>query len=72
MALNGRLVPTVDPGRRAGRRLDALFGLSFDVPSGPFEGIRLALEGGVPAYQHLDGPQLETDYSFTAGVQYSF
>jgi hypothetical protein len=72
MALNGRLVPTVDPGRRAGRRLDALFGLSFNVPSGPFEGIRLALEGGVPAYQHLDGPQLETDYRLTAGVQYWF
>jgi len=66
------LVPTADPGRRAFMRLDALAGLNFAVPMGVLEGVRFAVEAGLPAYQRLDGPGLETDWLLTVGVQYAF
>jgi hypothetical protein len=71
-AVNPAVVPTADPGRRAVRRLDALLGFNFIVPHGRFSGIRFAVEAGIPAFQHLDGPQLETDWMLTTGVQYAF
>ncbi len=69
--LNPAMVPTADPGRRAFMRLDALAGLNFMVPKGPLSGIRFAVEAGLPAYQRLDGPGLETDWIATVGVQYA-
>jgi hypothetical protein len=33
---------------------------------------RLAAEVTVPVYQDLNGPQLERDYAFTLGYQFSF
>ena len=64
------MVPTADPNLRGGTRIDALIGINF-VPSG-FTSLRLAAEAGMPAYQKLDGPQLETDFVFTLGAQYTF
>ena len=64
-------VPTKHPGRRAFQRLDFLAGVNLIVPEGPLSGIRLAIEAGVPAYQYLDGPGLETDFVATVGVQYA-
>ncbi len=75
--LNPMMVPTADPSLRAGRRLDALFGIdllpadlgdAFDV----MKGLRLALEGGLPAYQSLDGPQLGVSWQIMTGIQYAF
>ncbi len=66
------LIPTADPDRRAGRRLDLLLGLNFEMPSGPLQGHRLAIELGRPVMQHLDGPQLETDWLATFGWQKAF
>lgn len=66
------LVPTADPGRRTVMELDALLGANFIVPVGPLRGLRFAVEAGIPAYQYLDGPGLETDYVVTVGVQYAF
>lgn len=63
-------VPTKDPNLRGGKRVDALIGINF-VPPG-LNSLRLAAEFGVPAYQKLDGPQLETDSVFTLGAQYTF
>ena len=66
--LNPNMTPTADPALRAGSRLDALLGLS-----GHFgDGHRLAVEGGVPIAQSLDGPQLGTKFVLTAGWQFSF
>ncbi len=65
-------IPTKDPGRRAFQRLDFLLGVNLLVPAGPLEGIRFAIEAGVPAFQHLDGPGLETDWITTVGLQYAF
>jgi hypothetical protein len=42
------------------------------MPSGPLLGIRLDLEAGLPVYEHLDGPALETDWIVTAGLQHAF
>ena len=70
--LIGGPVPTADPSRQGGERLDLGFGANYYFSDGPLKGIRLALETLVPTWQRLDGPQLETDWSVIAGVQYSF
>lgn len=67
-------VPTAQPNLRGGTRLDALIGFNILLPK-PFEGIgsnRIAVEAGLPVYQYLNGPQLETDWTITAGWQISW
>ncbi|HEB88748.1 MAG TPA: transporter [Deltaproteobacteria bacterium] len=71
-SLNPAMVPTADPGRRAAERLDLLAGVNLVMPKGPLAGIRWAIEVGLPVYERLDGPGLETDWLATAGVQYAF
>ncbi|MGF1449169.1 MAG: transporter [Opitutales bacterium] len=73
-ALNPMMVPTADPDLRALTRLDLLFGINLLAPKelGRFAGHRIAVEGGVPIYQRLDGPQLETDWILTVGWQKAF
>jgi hypothetical protein len=71
-SVNPAIVPTADPGRQAAASLGLLGGVNFALPGGLLSGVRLALEVGVPVYQHLDGPALETDWTTTAGVQYAF
>ena len=71
-ALMPGLVPTADPDRRAGRRLEALLGVNLLGTGGAARGHRLALEVGYPLYQNLDGPQLESDWRFSVGWQRAF
>ncbi len=66
-ALNPRMVPTADPELRGGTRVDALAGLNLI-----WGGQTFSVEGGVPIYQNLDGPQLETDWLLTLGWQGMF
>jgi hypothetical protein len=54
------------------KQIDALIGINFLTPSGYFKGHRLGLEFGMPAYQRIDGPMLETDYKVTFGWQKTF
>ncbi len=63
-----RIVQTAFPALLGGQRLDLLFGLNVLFPD--FMGLenRLAVEGGFPIYQYLDG-QLETDSIVTFGWQ---
>ena len=63
-----RIVQTAFPGLLGGQRLDLLFGVNVLLPD--FMGLdnRLAVEGGFPIYQYLDG-QLETDSTVTFGWQ---
>jgi hypothetical protein len=61
-------VQTADPNNYGKERLDVIAGINWASQSGH----RLALEVGAPVYQHLDGPQLETDWTLTAGYQYAF
>jgi len=71
--LNPAVVPTADPDLQGGNRLDALVGLNFVNQAGPkwLKGQRLAFEFGIPVYQDLDGPQLETDWIILFGWQYT-
>ncbi|MCM1982246.1 transporter [Lyngbya confervoides] len=70
--LNPLVIPTADPSRRGGSRIDLNLGLNLFAPRGALKGGRLGLEFGLPIFQSLDGPQLETDWHVTAGVQYAF
>lgn len=70
--LTPAMVPTADPKSRGGKRMDFLFGINLMIPEGPLKGQRLAFDVGVPFMQSLDGPQLETDWYFTAGYQAAF
>ena len=71
-ALNPMMVPTADPLLRSGQRLDAGLGVNFEVAEGALHGQRLAVELLFPAWQDLDGPQLETAWRLVAGWQYAF
>jgi hypothetical protein len=70
--LDPAMVPTADPELRSGRRVDLLLGTNFEVAQGQLAGNRIALELGVPAWESLDGPQLETDWTVVLGWQYAF
>lgn len=69
--LNAGMVPTARTDLRAGKRVDLLFGANFSVPNNKSQTI-ISLEFGMPIYQKLDGPQLQTDYLFTIGSQLVF
>ena len=66
------MVPTARVDLRGGKRVDAVIGLNYLHSSGILKGNRLAVEFGLPIYQYLDGPQLETDYRLMAGWQFAF
>lgn len=71
--LNPAMVPTARTDLRGGERVDALIGVTLaDGGSDLLNGHRLAAEFGMPVYQNLDGPQLETDYRFVLGWQAAF
>ena len=70
--LDPAVVPTADPNLRGGKRIDLLAGVNFEAPAGVFRGNHLAIEAGLPVWQNLDGPQLETDWTLMAGWQYVF
>jgi hypothetical protein len=59
--LDPMMSPTQDPDLQAGRRIDALLGLGLKPASGALSRHRFAVEIGLPIWQDLDGPQLETD-----------
>ena len=61
-------VQTADPDRQGLDRVDLNLGFNWQLPSIKH---RLALEVGLPVYQDLDGPQLETDTMLTLGWQYA-
>ncbi len=71
-ALNPAMVPTADPDRRGGERIDLWVGFNFSLPFRFLKGHRVAIEGGLPLYQNLDGPQLETDWQLVVGWQWAF
>ena len=70
--LNPAMVPTADPDLRAGERLDVIVGANFFALQGALEGHRIAVEAGVPVYQSLTGPQLETDLRFSLSWIWTF
>lgn len=70
--LNPNLVQIADPDRQGGQRFDLLLGIDLAGQHGSLEGHRLSIEGGIPVYQKLEGPQLEVDWFLVANWQYRF
>ncbi len=70
--LNPMMIPTADPDRRSGTQINLGFGLNLYAPKGDLKGSRLAMEFELPILRDLDGPQLETDWQLTLGLQSSF
>lgn len=70
--LDRRIVHTADPERRAGERIDVMLGLNFYFAGREKGGNRLLLEGGVPVFQSLEGPQLENDLTLNLSWQWTF
>ncbi len=66
------MVPTVFPENFGGTQLYAGGGINFFVPGGALKDLRLGLELELPLYRNINGPQLETDYLLTTGIQYAF
>lgn len=62
-------VQTADPNNYGGERVDILFGVNLVGQKGDLCGHRAAIEFGVPIYQDLNGPQMETDWTLTVGWQ---
>lgn len=70
--LNPDLVPTNRTNLQGGERLNILFGLNFVIPQGLLQGQRLGIEGGIPIYQNLSGPQLQQRYDLWTNLTITF
>ncbi|MEM6403001.1 MAG: transporter [Cyanobacteria bacterium P01_D01_bin.116] len=70
--LNPMMIPTADPELRNGTQINLGFGVNLYAPEGNLKGSRLAMEFELPILRDLDGPQLETDWQLTLGLQSSF
>ncbi|MCM8535251.1 MAG: transporter [Lentisphaeraceae bacterium] len=66
------MMPTADHDLRGGTRADAYIGGNYLFTEGALKGHNLGLEFGMPFYQQLEGPNLETDYILTVGWRVSF
>lgn len=69
--LNPNMIHTADPDLKAGTRVDLGLGTNFFIYKGPLKDVRLAAEFGLPFYQNLEGPQMETDWTLMLGLQYT-
>jgi len=65
-------VQTADPDNHGGEVVEALMGINLALSGEALKGTRFAAEVGLPLYRNLNGPQLETDMTFTFGVQKAF
>jgi hypothetical protein len=70
--LNQSLVPSNVPGLQAGRLLNLLFGVNYVVPTGVLRGQRVGVEGGIPVFQSLMGPQLQQRYQIWVNVSLTY
>lgn len=62
--------PTKDINVQGGKRVGLSLGLNMFAPNGALAGHRLSIEGILPVYQSLNGPQLETDWQLRIGWQW--
>lgn len=65
-------VQTADPDNQGGDIVNLHFGLNLAGQTGILRGQRLAFEAAIPLHRDLNGPQMETDLTLTAGWQYAF
>lgn len=65
-------VQTADPANHGGETVEALLGINLAGQTGWQKGHRIAAELGLPVMRDLNGPQMETDLTFTLGWQKAF
>lgn len=65
-------VQTADPANHGGETVEALLGINLAGQTGWQKGHRVAAELGLPVMRDLNGPQMETDLTFTLGWQKAF
>lgn len=65
-------VQTADPGNYGSDELTLNLGMNLMGQTGSLAGQRLAVELSLPLHRDLNGPQMETDWTITAGWQYAF
>ncbi len=70
--MNTMMSPMAINNMQGGERVDAVIGLTLTQPHGTLAGTSLGAEFGVPVYQSLDGPQMETDYHFMVNLGKTF
>ena len=61
-----------DPDFQGGDQVDIGIGLNFAGQQGALRGMRAAIEFTLPAYQDLNGPQLEAKWTVSATVRMMF
>jgi len=69
--LNPMMTYTADPTLTGGTFVHGGIGICLH-PTGKVEGFRLAVEGKLPVYQNLNGPQMKHIYSLKAALTYVF
>jgi hypothetical protein len=65
-------VQTADPDNYGGQTVTLYAGVNMVAQRGALRGHRFAIEAGLPVYRDLNGPQLETNWTLTAGWQLAF
>ncbi len=65
-------VQTANPDNYGGETLELGAGVNLYGTEGASTDHRFAIEATVPFYRDLKGPQMETDFTVTAGWQYAF
>lgn len=66
------MMPTANNDLRGGTRVDAHIGFNYLFTEGFLKGSNIGVEVGIPVYQYLEGPNLETDLVATIGWQKTF
>ena len=67
--------PLAQPNQQGGQQLSTLLGVNFLIPKPQWFKVgsnRISIEGGIPVYQNLSGPQLGLSWQLTAGWQISW
>ncbi len=65
-------VQTADPLNHGGDIVMTYIGANVIIQKGSLRGHRFAVEAGMPVHQDLNGPQMERDWTVTAGWQKAF
>lgn len=68
--LNPAIMPLFNTDNSGRSQLDAGLGVNFLIPSGNLKNLRIAAEVKLPAYQEVNGIQMENTLMSTLGIQY--
>ena len=70
--LNPNMIITANKSNSGGEFIRSGLGLNFLMPKGALKGLRLGVEYAFPIYQNVNGTQLQSLETLTAGIQYAF